>query len=210
MDNDIVGRLDHLTISKKHLYLSCLGNDTVEVIDVFKGRTVSRLTQEFSSPQGLLYIEEVQKLYVGTAGGKIEVFSEDLSHLKTLELDECDNLRYCTHSKQIFVGCGEDASSAIVIIDIYTDTFSELKYNLKSHPEGFQLESNGNRIFVNAADENSVVVIDRQSGAVTEYALASDQGTNFPMCIDEATQVIFIGLRKPPALNVLDMNSGVY
>ncbi|MGH9583887.1 MAG: YncE family protein, partial [Bryobacteraceae bacterium] len=79
---------------------------------------------------------------------------------------------------------------------------------LDAHPESFQIEANGPRIFVNLPNSKKVAVIDKRAKTVV-----ADWGTggaldNFPMALDEKDHRLFIVCRKPAELIVLDTNSG--
>lgn len=66
-------RLDHFTadVKRKRLFVSALGNNTVEVIDVFSGKVIHSI-QGLAEPQGPLYVADVYKLYVANAeDGKV-------------------------------------------------------------------------------------------------------------------------------------------
>jgi YVTN family beta-propeller protein len=53
----VAGRLDHFTADakRKRLFVSALGNNTVEVIDVFTGRVIHSI-KGLAQPQGPLYV----------------------------------------------------------------------------------------------------------------------------------------------------------
>ncbi|MGH7952589.1 MAG: YncE family protein, partial [Limisphaerales bacterium] len=76
------------------------------------------------------------------------------------------------------------------------------------HPESFQLEQNGNRIFVNVPDAQQVAVIDRDKRAVVATWPMKQFHSNFPMALDEANHRLFIGCRRPARLVVLDTTTG--
>src|ERR1700688_1560484 len=72
----VVGRLDHFTADakRKRLFVSALGNNTVEVIDTFAGKVIHSI-QGLAEPQGPLYVADVDKLYVANAAdGKMRVY----------------------------------------------------------------------------------------------------------------------------------------
>jgi outer membrane protein assembly factor BamB len=79
---------------------------------------------------------------------------------------------------------------------------------LDAHPESFQLETNGKRIFVNVPNAGHVAVVDRETGTVIEKIPMKEARANFPMALDEADHRLFIGCRKPAELLVLDMETG--
>src|SRR5499425_2980465 len=94
----VEGRIDHMSIDTKgqRLFVSALGNNTVEVIDLKEGKrtqTVSGLQE----PQGVLYVAINDRLYVASSkDGTVKVFDgTSLKPLKTIEYrDDADNLRY--------------------------------------------------------------------------------------------------------------------
>ncbi|PYS79165.1 MAG: hypothetical protein DMF70_13595, partial [Acidobacteria bacterium] len=79
---------------------------------------------------------------------------------------------------------------------------------LSAHPEAFELEKNGHRIFVNVPNSRHVAVIDRDKGEVVATWKTDLAFGNFPMALDEANHRLFIGCRMPSKLVVLDTESG--
>ena len=107
----VAGRLDHFTADakRKRLFVSALGNNTVEVIDVFAGRVVHSI-KGLAQPQGPLYVADVDKLYVANAeDGKLTVYDGATYTLgKSIDLGtDPDNPRYDPSSKRVFIGFGE-------------------------------------------------------------------------------------------------------
>jgi DNA-binding beta-propeller fold protein YncE len=108
----VAGRLDHFTADakRKRLFVSALGNNTMEAIDVFAGRVVHSI-KGLAQPQGPLYVPAVDKLYVANAeDGKVRVYDGASYTLrKTLDFrKDPDDMRYDEASKTVFVGFGED------------------------------------------------------------------------------------------------------
>src|ERR1017187_1205087 len=104
----VAGRLDHFTADakRKRLFVSALGNNTVEVIDVFAGRVVHSI-KGLAQPQGPLYVAAVDKLYVANAeDGKVRVYDGATYTLrKTIDFgSDPDNMRYDEGSKRVYVG----------------------------------------------------------------------------------------------------------
>ncbi len=164
----VAGRLDHFTADakRKRLFVSALGNNSVEVIDVFAGRVIHSI-KGLAQPQGPLYVPGLDKLYVANAeDGKVRVYDGATYTLrKTIDFGEDpDNLRYDEVSKTVFVGFGED-DGGIAMIDPRTDARVGQVYKTKGHPESFQVEATGGRIYVNVPDAGNVVEsIDRKTG----------------------------------------------
>jgi hypothetical protein len=57
---------------------------------------------------------------------------------------------------------------------------------LDAHPESFQLETKGKRIFVNVPGAGHVAVVDWETGTVIEKFPLKEAVANFPMALDEA------------------------
>jgi DNA-binding beta-propeller fold protein YncE len=207
----VQGRLDHFTIDakRKRVIFSGLGNDTVQIVDVFAGRMIHQI-DGLAQPQGTLYLPEWDKLFVAnSANGHVNVYDgAKFALIDTIDFGEDsdpDNLRYDAVAKKIYIGYGE---GAIGVIDPVTDKRLTNVYKFEGHPEGFQLETKGPRIFVNVADAKNIRVIDRSSGKMITWPLPKGHSANFPMLLDEADRRVFVGTRKPSRLTVFDMDSG--
>jgi DNA-binding beta-propeller fold protein YncE len=207
----VAGRLDHFTADAKRrrLFVSALGNNTVEVIDVFAGRVVHSI-KGLAQPQGPLYVPGVDKLYVANAeDGKVKVYDGATYTLrKTIDFGkDPDNMRYDEGSKTVFVGFGEE-DGGIAMIDPKTDERTGNVYKTEGHPESFQVEVSGGHIFANVPDAGNVVEsIDRKSGAVTKWPLKGLRG-NYAMALNEEDHRLFTITRKTPMMVVLDTRTG--
>lgn len=208
----VAGRLDHFTADakRKRLFVSALGNNTVEVIDVFAGRVMHSI-KGLAQPQGPLYVPGVDKLYVANAeDGKVRVYDGATYTLrKTIDFGKNpDNMRYDEASKTVFVGFGEEEDAGIATINPKTDERFGQVYKTGGHPESFQVESSGGRIFVNVPDAGMIVEsIDRKTGAVTKWPLKDLRG-NYAMALNEEDHRLFTVTRKTPMLVVLDTEAG--
>jgi len=207
----VAGRLDHFTVDakRKRLFVSALGNNTVEVIDLFAGRVVQSI-KGLAQPQGPLYVPGVDKLYVANAeDGKVRVY-EGATYALRKSLDfgnDPDNMRYDEASKMVFVGFGQD-NGGIAMIDPKTDERVGQVYKTEGHPESFQVEASGGHIFVNVPDAGNVVEsIDRASGKVTKWPLKGLRA-NYAMALNEEDHRLFTVTRKTPMLVVFDSQTG--
>jgi DNA-binding beta-propeller fold protein YncE len=205
----VQGRLDHFTIDakRKRVIFSGLGNDSVQIVDVFGGKMIHQI-DGLSQPQGTFYLAEGDKLYVANAAnGHLNIYDgTKFTLLRTIDFGEDpDNLRYDPATKRLYVGYGD---GAIGVVDTKTDQRLDVNYKLEAHPEGYQLETKGPRIFVNVADKKNLAVIDRNTGKITIWNLPEGHSANFPLILDEANRRVFIGTRKPSRITVFNMDSG--
>src|ERR1043166_4093030 len=92
----------------------------------------------------------------------------------------------------IDVGYG---SGALGIIDVGSGLKSG-SIPLAGHPESFQLEQDGPRIFVNVPAANQIAIVDRIKKQVVSTWLLDGAHANFPMALDEANHRLFVGCRN--------------
>jgi YVTN family beta-propeller protein len=201
-------RIDHMALDPEghRLFVACLGNDTVEVIDTAAGKRIGTINA-LHEPQGVLFIAEFNRIIIANAGDGTVCFFDgtSLQLIKTIDLkDDADNLRYDKDAKRIYVGYG---SGALGVLSAETGA-QIADFKLPGHPESFELETKGTRIFVNVPTAGQVVVIDRKKGAAVAAWPLKGVGGNFPMAMDEANGRLFIGCRSPAKLLVLDTGSG--
>jgi hypothetical protein len=207
----VAGRLDHFTADDKRrrLFVSALGNNSLEVIDVFAGRVIHSI-KGLAQPQGPLYVPGVDKLYVANAeDGKVRVYDGATYTLrKTIDFGkDPDNMRYDEASKTVFVGFGED-DGGIAMINPKTDERVGQLYKTEGHPESFQVETSGGHIYVNVPDADNVVEsIDRKTGAVTKWPLKGLRA-NYAMALNEEDHRLFTITRKTPMMVVLNTETG--
>jgi WD40 repeat protein len=207
----VAGRLDHFSadVKRRRLFVSALGNNSLEVIDTFAGRVIHSI-KGLAEPQGPLYVSAVDKLYVANAeDGKVRVYDGATYTLrKTIDFgSDPDNMRYDEASQRVFVGFGQE-DGGIAIIDPKTDERVGQVYKTSGHPESFQVEASGEHIFANVPDAGNVVEsIDRKTGAVTKWPLKGLRA-NYAMALNEEDHRLFTITRKPPNLVVLDTQTG--
>jgi len=78
---------------------------------------------------------------------------------------------------------------------------------LAGHPESFQLEKQGWRVFVNIPDAKQIAVVDTTKDSMTTWPMQNFQA-NFPMALDEPNHRLFVGCRKPARLVIFDTEAG--
>lgn len=202
------GRFDHFALGGGRLFVSALGSNAVEVINI--GGRVLDHEIAVPDPQGIAFSPETNKLFVASGAGKVHVYDgKTYDPIATIDFPGgADNMRYDPDAKRVYVGCGDDArSGAIAMIDATTNQRLPEEYKLGGEPEAFQLEKSGTKIYVNVPDLKQIVVVDRATKAIAHWPLAGLE-SNFPMALDEADHRLFVGTHAPPRLAVIDTNSG--
>ena len=203
---NVKGRIDHMAFDAKsnRLFVAALGNNTVEILDVQRGSVLHTISG-FHEPQGVLFIAEANRLYVANGGdGTVQIFDgASYTRLKTINLGkDADNIRFDPLRRYIYIGYG---SGGLAILQEDGSRVGDIQ--LGAHPESFQLERSGSRIFVNLPDAHKVAVVDRNARAVTAEWKLGPSG-NFPMALDEQDHRLYIVCRMPPELLALDTETG--
>jgi len=216
----VEGRMDHLGVDVKgrRLFATAFDNHTLEVIDLKTGRQVHTIP-DLDEPQGSFYDAATNRLVVACGGdGTVKIFDgTTLRLLQTVTLGlDADNVRYDARSKHIVVGYGGEkflagkvtrpgGGGALAILDSTGKKTGGIA--MDAHPESFQLEKTGTRVFINVPDRQEVEVADLVKGTVLARWPVNCT-TNFPMALDEAHHRLFVGCRMPARLAVFDTETG--
>jgi len=208
----IEGRLDHMAAdpSTHRLFLAAFGNNTVEVIDTDSGQIIHTLTG-LKQPQGILFWPEGKRFYVANAAdGRVTAFdASTYAILRTYDFNggDADNFGFDPELKEVWVGYGE--ALGVISAPLGTAVGDVM---LGAHPESFQLETHGQRVFVNVPEATAgphVSVIDRRTRSVTaQWPLPPGITGNYPLALDEPGHRLFVGCRKPAELLTVDTQSG--
>lgn len=204
---NIKGRIDHLEANPKDwvVYMAALGNNSLEVIDVKLGKVLHSIN-ELDEPQGVVYIPQTNEVMVASGGNGSCLFFNAKTFQNTARIDlnsDADDVRYDSAENKIYVGYGE---GGIAVIDaIKHKKIADVK--LSAHPEGFQLDTKLNRLFVNVPDAGKIVVL-RLNDMKTVSEWKTQFRANFPMAIDEKDHIIFVGYRRPSKLVAINETDG--
>jgi DNA-binding beta-propeller fold protein YncE len=213
----VKGRIDHLSVDLlgQRIFVAAVDNHTLEVIDLKLGRTVHTIT-DLAEPQGVFYDASTNRLFVACAlDGTMRIFDgTTFQVLATVKYpDDADNVRYDSRNKNVIVGYAgakqlrerETGTGGLGFLD--TDGKKIADIVIDAHPESFQLEKTGSRLFVNVPDKKEIEVIEVPKHAVvSRWPIAEEN--NFPMALDEAHHRLFVASWYPPQLVVFDTQSG--
>ncbi len=204
----VQGRIDHLSVDLKggRLFVSALGNNTVEVLDLKAGRRIHEIAS-VHEPQGVLFVPDVNRIFVanGADGSVMSFDGASYRLLGTIHFgSDADNLRYDPATRQVWVGYGQGAMG---IVDATTGRrLGDIA--LEGHPESFQLEPGGARIFVNVPTAQQIAVVDRAKRAVIATWPLTEAQANFPMALNEEDHRLLVVARRPARLLVIDTGTG--
>jgi DNA-binding beta-propeller fold protein YncE len=205
---DIAGRIDHLAFdpTRQRLYVAELGNDSIGIVDLQANRLLRTVTG-FSEPQGIAYEPGTDTLYVANGGeGTVRVFrASDFAAVATIRVGaDPDNVRVDVTAHRVYVGYGSSTGALAIIDPAARAKIGDIA--LKRHPESFQLESAGDRIFVNVPDANEIAVVSRTSRAQIASWPTTPLQANFPMAL--APGRVIAVFRHPARLTAFDVQNG--
>ncbi len=202
----IEGAVQHMAADVKgnRIFLAATGNNTIEIFD---SQTLQHLDSisGLSQPQDLIFLPESQQLLVSNAAdGTLRRY--DTKTFKLIESKpmggDANRIRITPNGKFVICGWGV---GGLAVVDTQSGKRADIQ--LKSHPEAFQLDAGGNRLFVNLPGVGEVAVVDRRSQTVTE-SWSIRQHENVAMALDEANRRLFVVCRRPSKLLVLNIDDG--
>src|SRR5215469_1043577 len=211
---NVKGRLDHMDVDVKgnRLFVAGLENGTLEVVDLQSGKWLRSL-RGFKKPQGVLCVEELNKLFVASGDdAMLRVFRGDtLDLLDSIQLEPGPNrVVYEPHAKLVYVGYGgKDAGKdygEIGIIDARDDKhIGDIK--VAAHPSELLLNKAGTTLFVFISIANQLQVVDTDKRQVVSTWKVSSEHPG-DAAFDESASRLFAGTRLPPEMIVMDAQSG--
>lgn len=208
----IHGRIDHFDADPRgqRLFMSALGNNTLEVIDL-RSNAIIHTIAGLHEPQGVTYVPKSNRIFVANGDdGTVRIFdASTYQPLKTVPLSgDADDSRYDSATNQVLVGYGDGSHAGIAVLDGTTGGLIGT-IRLPDHPESFQLDRDGRRIYVNIPSANDiVVVVDRSARRIVSRWNIGGAQDNFPMALDEPDHRLFIVCRTPAEVLVLNTETG--
>jgi YVTN family beta-propeller protein len=197
-------RIDHFAVDPagQRLFVAALGNHTLEVLDVAAGKRITSIPG-LDEPQGVAYLPSFHRIVVATrSGGTLTAF-DDTSYQPVTTItgmSDADNLRFDAAAGMLYVGHGDGALG--VVDPASMKTTADIR--LPGHPESFRLEDGGPRIFVNVPTTREILVVDRTQRAIASHIPLGNMLNNYPMSLDESRHRLFVGVRQPARLVVID------
>jgi DNA-binding beta-propeller fold protein YncE len=212
---EIDGRIDHFSVDVKgkRAFLAALAKNTIEVVDLKTGRVTQTLSG-FAKPQGVLFVPEFNKLFVatGTDGAVKTLDGASLAVTGTANVSlGADAIGYDPRSKEVYVGSGGgDANKELGDLTVFSAAtgVQVAALTADAHVGGTLVESHGERLFVLVPEKGQVVVLDRKTKAqIAKWTVPGIQ-KDVALDLDEKSHRLFLGVRTPASIVVLNSNSG--
>jgi len=194
----VQGRIDHLALDINHrrLFVAAFGNGSVEAVALDDGKVVGRI-RGLDEPQGLAWLADREELAVASGDGFLRFYrGADLTLAGEIRLgSDADNVRIDPSSGNLIVGYG---GGALAVVEAASRRVVAT-IPLPAHPESFQIDPMGRRVFVNLPGANLIAVADLASGRLIETRKA-DHRFNYPMLLEAETGTLLVVYRSPARL----------
>ena len=212
---EIDGRIDHFAIDVKgrRAFLAALAKNTIEVVDLRVGRVI-HTGPGFAKPQGVLFVPQFNKLFVASgADGSVKTLDGTtlaVIHAASVSLG-ADAIGYDPRSKDMYVGSGgADANKEQGDLTVFNVANGAQVAALvtDAHAGGSVVEGHGERVFVLVPEKAEVVVLDRKTRAQEAKWTIPGIQKDVAIALDEKGHRLFLGVRTPASIVVLDSDSG--
>jgi hypothetical protein len=205
----VSGRIDHMAADSagRRLFVAELGNGSVDIVDLSPGGKAVQRIGGLREPQGVGYIAERDTVVVANAGdGSVRFFAAaDRAALGTVELGEdADNVRIDPRTRHVVIGHG---GGGLAVIDAAGPSRIG-SIGLAGHPEGFQIDAESHRAFVNVPSARQIAVVDLVAGRQVAGWRIAGLGGNFPMALAGPGGPLAVAFRSPARLVLLDEATG--
>lgn len=215
------GRMDHMSVDLqgKRIFASNIGSGNVYVIDTATDKVVHVLGG-FGEPQGNYFYEN--RLYVASGDdGTVKIFdATSYKHVATAKFTiDADDIRFNPKTRTVIVGYsgqkfvggkpvkgpGGEGDGALGYVKPNGDHGALVP--VAAHPEAFEIEKNGTRVFINVPDHHEIEVGNLATHKIVArwHVPCTD---NFDMTLDEADHRLFIACRIRPTFLVFDTETG--
>ena len=212
---EVDGRIDHFAIDQKarRAFLAALAKNTIEVVDLKVGRATHTLPG-FAKPQGVLFVPRLNKLVIASgADGLVKTLDGTtlaVIHTASVSLG-ADAIGYDPRSKEIYVGSGgADANKEqgdLTVFNIASGA-QVAALTMDAHAGGSVVEDHGERVFVLVPERAQVLVLDRKTRTqMAKWTIPGIQ-KNVALALDEKSHRLFLGVRTPASIVVLDSDAG--
>jgi YVTN family beta-propeller protein len=201
-------RIDHMAFKaeSKLLVVAARDNNSVAVANVTSMR-LDKVIIGFSLPQAALFVNQGKALVVTNGGNGTVSIIDPLTFGVVAKVNlpsNADNMVVDNGTSDLYVGYGAGR------VGVINTTNWKLAYSIPliGHPEAMRVEASGSKLFVNVPAGNYIAVLNKTDGrTIANWSVTNATGV-FPMALDEAHHILFVGARSPAKLIMINTLSG--
>lgn len=215
MPASVQGKFDHLGIDLRgnRLFAAAEGAHQVLVFDLRTGKYL-RSIDGIQIPHAILVRQDLDRIYITDGGaGEVRIYDgRTYRLLKKVALKvDADSIGYDPQTKLLYVdNGGGDAHENYSMLSVIDTTGGTKVADIRIDGdtlEAMALEEGSERMFVNDAAQNKVVVLNRKTRQVTATWPVTMGKRNVAMALDQAHHRLFVACRDGK-LVIFDTQSG--
>jgi DNA-binding beta-propeller fold protein YncE len=215
MPPSVQGKFDHLAIDLRgrRLFAAAEGAHQVLVFDLETGKYL-RSIDDIPVPHAILVRQDLNRIYITDGGdGAVRIYDgRTYRLLRTVPLKvDTDSIGYDPQTHYLYVdnggGDAHESYSMLSVIDTTAGTkVADIPIDGDTL-EAMTLETSSERMFVNDAAENKVVVLNRKTRKIVAVWPVTLGKRNVAMALDELHHRLFVACRDGK-LVIFDTQSG--
>lgn len=210
-----LGHFDHMCGDDKshRLFVSDEDSNTMEVLNIDTGERLKTITGVYV-PHNSVFLPQLNQLLATDGGGHLRFYDGTTYKLirEVKLLVNCDFMGYDPVTKLVYVTNGGhygemDHAQLSIVHTVTGEHLGDIMLPA-AHIEAVAIEKAGPRIFVDASDHNSILVVDKKQKKVVDEWKIPGEGENDALTFDEKNKRLFVGCREPGHMVVFNTDSG--
>lgn len=207
--DDIEGLIGRMAIDTEEKRLYVLSSQSVTVVDTKHDTEIGSVRGGLFGPRDTVFLPDSGQLIIANDRW-VNIYGSDPIHYDTVSARRGTCLAYDPATKLVYAGYSDHGFGLAIIDPNKAKKIGDVP--LDNQAQSLQLETTGDRIFVNTPRSAKIVVIDRKRRAiVATWPAGHELGYTrpYPMALDEEHHRLFVGRGyKPGRLIVLDTQTG--
>ena len=214
----VEGRFDHFAIdlSGQNIFLTAEEDHHVLAIDLKKG-VMTKKIGGFVKAHAVFYRPASKEFLVTDDNGTYKIFDKNSLELRKtvqLTLNYADGLRYDPKTELLYIvnvpkgSENPEEQSYLAIVNTKTwEHIGDIPFK-GGHIEEVAIEPSGSRLFIANGSRREIGVVDRNKRALVGAWPLTMPGIPYAVVMDDATHRLFVALRRPELLVVLNSDTG--
>ncbi len=204
---NVPGPIGALTLdyANQRLFVLESGAGRLAVVDL-EGSKISQTVDGIAAPTGMARAPTENRLYIGTSGGKVAVYSGvPLVPETVIPLgQDLGALQYDASNERVYLPLG--ANKFAIIDATHNKHYDNLR--LDGRAAAFTMEDGGTRVFLAATGEKRIMIADRETNKQAGSWQTGDMADAESLALDEDGGRLIAAFGQPAAIAWFDLADG--